>query len=102
MDTREAIKFLKEFAKHADNDWDMPVLLSDGDKARNIISLLEQGEKATEGNIILKEENKKLWKMWEDLPDLLEPGFHNWDLTVVVRAMINLEQKYFPKGEGDE
>lgn len=45
MNTKKAIRWLEGFIYYADNSFDMPILTKDGDKAREIISLLQRGEK---------------------------------------------------------
>ena len=54
---------------------------------------------AQEATVFLenKKELEKYKAMWEELPNMLESQFHNWDFSVLVKNMEELEQKYFPK-----
>ena len=80
MNTQEAIEFISAFKKYADNNRDVPMLISDGEKFKEIISLLQQGEKY-----------RQMWESYRR--DVIECS----DTKTYYNIILPLEQKYFPK-----
>ena len=92
MEVKEAIEFCKSELYYDLKNFLPDYQLEYNNKMRESISLLQQGEKDSKELVIIKEELKKVWQMWEEF--CLNEG----DLVKVVNCIKHrYEQKYFPK-----
>jgi putative heme iron utilization protein len=83
MSVEEAIEFLETRIDKTDSAWEQRVYTEILEVIQSLSTAQVEGEKYK--------------TMWEELPNMLESQFHNWDFSVLVKNMELLEQKYFPE-----